>query len=421
MGKSLSIRGCEIVCNLYDAEGNVLWDFDRMNQVLIEKSNIIEKYAYIIHDKDTFTEEESEGKSPEMVGTLKPPHCHLGLKFKVKQPQHIDNVAKWFGVAANFVEKFKAGWNKFLLYLTHLNAPEKFQYDPTEVIANFDYKVAIEVANAESYLTSVLERILSGEIREYNKTLQIDKMTLVYQAKKINEAFKVRSEYLQATQQNRSTEVIFITGKSGAGKTTLAKKIAAEKHLDYFISSGSNDILDGYGQQPCLIIDDVRPSCLGLSDLLKLLDNHTASSVKSRYKNKYLNCELVILTSVLDLDVFYSHVFENENEPITQLKRRCGTYITMDADSIMVQRWDAAKMHYSEGVYFKNEILSQYVSAKTKTSEQIEKEIKALLPFLTLDADPNYWENTVVGNRLQKNEEQTEFESAQTTLEGLEP
>ena len=420
MGKPSSVRGCEIVCNLYDAEGNSLWDFDRMNQVLVEKSHIIEKFAYIVHDKDTFTEEELGGKNPEKVGTLKPPHCHLGLKFKAKQPQHIDNVAKWFGIGTNFIEKFKARWNGFLLYLIHLNAPEKFQYDPSEVIANFDYKAALEVANEEAYLASVLERILSGEIREYNKTLQIDQMTLVYQAKKINEAFKVRSEYLQATQQNRKTEVIFITGKSGAGKTTLAKKIAAEKHLDFFISSGSNDILDGYGQQPCLIIDDVRPSCLGLSDLLKLLDNHTASSVKSRYKNKYLNCELVILTSVLDLDDFYSHVFENENEPITQLKRRCGTYITMDADSIMVQRWDAMRMKYTDGFYFKNDILSQYVSEQPKTSEQAEKEIKALLPFLSPDTDSDFWENTVMSDCLQKNAEKAEFESAQTTLEGLD-
>ena len=398
MAKPSSVRGCEIVCNLYDAEGNSLWDFDRMNQVLVEKSHVIEKFAYIVHDKDTFTEEEVAKDHPEKVGTLKPAHCHLGLKFKPKQPQHIDNVAKWFGIAPNFIERFKARWNGFLLYLIHLNAPQKYQYDPSEVIANFDYKAALEVANEEAYLTSVLERILSGEIREYNKTLQIDQMTLVHHAKKINEAFKVRSEYLQATQQNRKTEVIFITGKSGAGKTTLGKKIAAEKHLDYFISSGSNDIMDGYGQQPCLIIDDVRPSCLGLSDLLKLLDNHTASSVKSRYKNKYLNCELVILTSVLDLEDFYSHVFENENEPITQLKRRCGTYITMTESTIAIQRWDNVVMKYSESFIYKNNILSEYVPSTQKSSKQIAEEIKAMLPFLEPDTNPNFWEQEVLNN-----------------------
>ena len=81
-------------------------------------------------------------------------------------------------------------------------------------------------------------------------------------------------------------ECIYITGSSGSGKTTLARKIAESHGLAYFISSGSNDIMDGYGQEPCLIVDDIRPSVLGLSDLLKMLDPHTACSVGSRYKTK---------------------------------------------------------------------------------------------------------------------------------------
>ncbi len=42
---------------------------------------------------------------------------------------------------------------------------------------------------------------------------------------------------------------------------------------------------------------------MGLSDLLKILAPHTASFVKSRYKNTYLNCKLVLLTVVLDMDI----------------------------------------------------------------------------------------------------------------------
>lgn len=414
MAYSQTIRRFEVVCNLEDGEGNLLWDFDLMNRVLAEKANVIEKYAYIIHDKDTYSPEE-ETKNPEhKAGSLKKSHIHLACSFQKNQPQHFESIAKWFNVPSNFVSKIKGRWENCMLYLIHKNAPEKYQYEISEVTANFDYKAAVEVANKADYLSSVFERILSGEIREYNKTLQIDQMTLVHHARKINEAFKVRAEYLQATQQNRSTDVIFITGRSGAGKTTLAKKIAAEKRLDYFISSGSNDIMDGYGQQPCLIIDDVRPSCLGLSDLLKLLDNHTASSVKSRYKNKYLNCELVILTSVLDLDSFYSHVFENENEPITQLKRRCGTYITMDTDSIMVQRWDSARMHYSEGIFYKNDVVSQYVTVEPKNIKQIEKEINSLLPFLVSDNSPDYWETKVMaGSEAAENQ----FDNIQMKIE----
>ncbi len=45
--------------------------------------------------------------------------------------------------------------------------------------------------------------------------------------------------------QERHTTVYYICGKSGSGKTTLAKRIADSRKLDYFISSGSNDVMDG--------------------------------------------------------------------------------------------------------------------------------------------------------------------------------
>ena len=162
----------------------------------------------------------------------------------------------------------------------------------------------------------------------------------------IENAFKVRAEYLLSTQSERNTTCIYICGQAGAGKTTLAKKIADTHNMDYFVSSGSNDVLDGYCQQPCIILDDIRPSALGLSDLLKLTDPHTPCSVKSRYKNKYVNCELIILTSVLKIDEFYHNVFEHENEPINQLKRRCKFYIRMDSDFIRIRQWDNIAMRY---------------------------------------------------------------------------
>lgn len=93
-----------------------------------------------------------------------------------------------------------------------------------------------------------------------------------------------------------------------------------DKGYSVFVSSGSNDVLDGYAEQDCIILDDLRPSCMGLSDLLKMLDNNTASTVKSRYKNKVLECKLIIVTSVLKIDEFFNGVFKEQKEPIVQLK-----------------------------------------------------------------------------------------------------
>jgi len=383
--KDKSIRRAEIVSRLYADDGTVLFDVDKAMAVIQEKNNIIKYYAYIIHDKDVY-EKDSEAHKK---GTLKPPHIHLLLSFEQNQPQKLKYVAQWFGVPENFVSIIKGSWDAACLYQIHFNAKDKYQYDVSEVKSNFDYEAFIkkarkkdETQQKQSEIIPYIEKILSGEIREYNKTLEIPGIILVNYQRKIDNAFKVRSEYLQATQKERHTECIYIKGFSGVGKTSLAKKIADGKGFVYFVSSGSNDIMDGYGQEPCIILDDIRPSCLGLSDLLKMLDPHTASSVKSRYKNKYLNCDLLILTTVLDIDTFYGNVFENEREPITQLKRRCSTYIQMDKEEIWVQVWDRKAMRYSEPVIYKNTVLQEYIPENYVTKEDVRAHIGNLIPFL---------------------------------------
>lgn len=260
-------------------------------------------------------------------------------------------------------------------------------------------QTVIDNVNKQKYIEEILQQILDGTIREYNKTQKIDNLTLVYYARKINEAFKVRAEYLAATQKERNTQVIFITGASSTGKTTFAKQIAIERGLDYFISSGSNDVMDGYAMQPALILDDIRPSALGLSDLLKMLDNNTASTIKSRYKNKYLNCELIILTTVLDIDTFYQHVFTENDEPVTQLKRRCGTYIKMYKDQIYISMWDDKLMQYTPPVVYKNNVIEKYIPAAVKTKEDVSNHVAKLIPFL----EPENEENIQSGKfQLQK-------------------
>lgn len=381
-----SIRRCEIVSNLYSQEKK-LFDLENMKNVLAARK-CIQEFCYIIHDKDVYSVEEEQKNPTHKEGTLKPAHIHLALKFKQNQPQKLECVAKWFGVAPNFVNTIKGDWKDVCLYQIHRNTPEKFQYAPEEVISSFDYESFLKEVEKEkeekNQLENILGRILKGEIREFNKTLEIDQMTLVMNAHLINEAFKVRSEHLEATQKERKMQCIFITGTSGAGKTTLARKIAEGRGLSYYVSSGSNDILDGYRQEDCLILDDIRPSSLGLSDLLKMLDPHLASSVKSRYHNKWLNCSLIILTSVLDIDSFYSNVFSEQKEPVTQLKRRCQTYIKMNRKEVRIALWDDALMQYVNPVIYKNDVLEDLIPKKEKTKQDVQDYVAEILPSLKL-------------------------------------
>lgn len=383
-----NLKRCEIVSNLKDKDGNILFDLDNM-RLILETKKCIKHYSYIIHDKDCYTSQD-EAKNPEhKAGEPKTPHVHLLLRFHDNQPQNSCYICKWFGLSENFVNRICGKWQDAVIYQTHLNSPEKYQYSPEEVHCNFDYMAVVEgyQEKQKNPLAEAIEKILNGDIREYNKTLEIDNLLLVMYSQKINEAFKVRSEYLLATAQDRQTECIFICGCSGSGKTTLAKKIAKTKGLAYFMSSGSNDVLDGYAQQPCIILDDIRPSVMGLSDLLKMLDNFNVSSVKSRYKNKYVNCDLIIITTVLNIDTFYENVFSEQKEPITQLKRRCGTYIRMDRETINISVWDNKTMRYSSEVEYKNNLLQEYVPEERKTTDDVITHVSSLMPFLKVEED----------------------------------
>lgn len=391
-----NVRSCEIVSRLLDDEGQVLFDIDKLPEVLEAKSHVIKDYAFIIHDKDLYTTVD-ESRNPEhKAGRFKPAHIHLLLRFERSQPQKTKYICKWFNLAENFVSKINGSFEDAVLYLAHINAPDKAQYDVKNITANFDVQSVIANADSKDKLSSIVDRILSGEIREYNKTTEIDTKLLVYpdSLRVIENAFKVRAEYLQNTQSERKTTCIYICGQAGAGKTTLAKKIADTHNMDYFVSSGSNDVLDGYCQQPCLILDDIRPSALGLSDLLKLLDPHTACSIKSRYKNKYVNCSLIILTSVLKIDEFYHNVFEHEDEPINQLKRRCKFYIKMDYDFIKIREWNDFSMEYGKERVYINDILLPFLL--NNNSIDNNNTIEDVFPFLS-------------GNELEPNSKSKEF------------
>ena len=393
----MTVRSIEIVCQLKTSAGEELFNLEHFQQILHEKE-CIKEYAYIIHDKDWYTAEDESKNSEHKEGTLIPAHIHALLRFTC--PQKTEYIAKWIPISENFLQKIH-GWLNAVKYLVHLNAPEKYQYDLDEVFSNFNIKSLLDNADREKQLNIVIDKILTGEIREYNKTLEIDHKMLVKHAKPINEAFKVYQDHLIATVKERNTSIIYIYGASGVAKTTLAKMIARSKNLAYCLSGDDNDFLEKYKQEPVLILDEIRPNSMSLVSFLRLTDPHNISASRSRYHNKVLFCDLIIITTPMDIDTFFSKMLKDDDESIIQMKRRCSIYIHMTPSHIYVSQWDKKLKQYTPPITYDNTIIAEYLPDKELSETDVENHISELIPFLRKSEKADDGFHIITGKQME--------------------
>ncbi len=333
----MHLRQCEIV-----------QDADKLKvdiQKICMEHKTIKKWAYILHDKDDTR-----------------PHYHIALYFGVG----VDtvNVAKWFELGykddegvehtgEQFVERLKGRWTDLLLYLTHGNDTQrsKHQYSEDEVVANFDFMTEIE----SSKILGDFEHYSYAQQLMYVNSLPITEKTAAYS--KLRKLWELHCQVLTLNSE-RSLQVVFICGKGGTGKTYYAKKLLGNLGYDYCISSSSNDPFQDYMGQKAIILDDLRDRSFGLDDLLKILDNDTSSSVKSRFSNKVFNGEMIVITSPVPLVYWYKEHRYNRFDNLLQLFRRISCYVVMTDEEITVYADGVGEDGHPAGVgtVYRNEV-----------------------------------------------------------------
>ncbi len=329
----------------------IVTDVDKLSvdlQDTFMKYKTIKQWAYIIHDKDDTR-----------------PHYHIYLNFG-KSSVDTSLVAQWFGVAENFINKVKGRKTDMLLYLTHGNESQKnkHQYSPTEVIANFDFEVEIE----QSKIIGDFKTYSYAQQLQYVESLPIDEKVKAYTRLK-----KLWELYCQTTILNtdRRIDVIFFCGKGGTGKTYTAKKLLTSMGFDFCISSSSNDPFQDYMGQKAIVLDDLRDTSFEFEDLLKILDNNTNSSVKSRFNNKVFNGEVIAITSSIPLAYWYGKMkYERGGlESLKQLYRRVTSYVEVTLERITIyDDLDEYGKPVGVGRVFKNE-LAELTKEKTQKTD----------------------------------------------------
>lgn len=300
-------------------------------------------YGDATHDKDIYTrgvDNPDEIPAGKHWGDLKDKHTHIGFVWYTTAT--FGTIANKFGVLENSVERIKSPrFIDYLAYLTHSNAPEKHQYSDlivdTDIDGWRDQRDAILDAKKMKHLETLFPHYLTlasnGQIKRRDIGKELPTELYATHSSSFDKAFTQAEEEdvnMRQITNNVNKIVYFITGCSGSGKTTYAKLVAQKNNWNYFMSGSGNDLLDGYKNEDCLILDDVRGRNFEYEELLHLLDNNDIREYKSRYHNKKITSKCVIVTTIQSYDEFIKELPDNESEDSYQIDRRVSIKIDMN-------------------------------------------------------------------------------------------
>lgn len=342
------------------------------------------RFAVIIHDKDI-----------DKHGNLEEKHFQAMIEFK--NPRYLTAIAKALGDKPEFFEIWDSQTiSNGFAYLTHrtTKAKTKYQYDPLEVKANFDYPAElkritsqVEKAKHPSKVEDLLDGLYDGTLCRKDVENHMTGSQYGKNCKKIEDivAKRLRQEAEEfcknRIKSGKPLEVIWIYGKSGTGKTSLAKKIAEQKECPYYLSGSSRDIFQAYKGEHTVILDEFRAGMIMYADLLKILDPYGEMVMApSRYHDKYLACDLIIFTSPYSpIEYYYEEVKGVSSiETLEQLQRRISLTLYLDESYIYLAEYFRLAEDYILSNYHKKQNIFSRTARKNDLNFNADKMFQKL-------------------------------------------
>ncbi|MHA5112433.1 hypothetical protein ATX60_01035 [Oenococcus oeni] len=371
----------------------------------------LKRYAYIVHDQD-------RNKKNELIA----PHLHVMLE--TKNPMSAHSMIKHFSDQEQYLESFSkynkkgSNVNNGFSYLIHRTTSaikeSKFRYDYHDVVSNFDYGAFIQqisqaVQKASSHMVSkkdetllanqILDNFADGKLSKTQaekELLNINGHTLGSWLNKLDMvnagilSLKSETARLNMIKENKPVIVIYIYGKSGTGKSSLARNLANQKYPDHLYFTGPREHpFDGLNSidylAEAMIIDEARSSTFGqsYSEMLQLLDPYRylfLRELPARYHNASISSiKQIYITSVLNPKQFYNSFFwkrSNKDDPFEQLVRRLTIVIYLTNDHLQQMIFDPIEKKYVPyGLPMNNPIkqLNLHQTTKVKLSQFLEK------------------------------------------------
>ena len=311
------------------------------------------KYAWIVHDKDV----NEQGEPVE-------DHVHLMLSYE--NARSINNIAKTLGDEPQRIEIWKGKAENGYSYLIHAtkDSINKYQYSPAEVTANFNYQEEmrriteeVERSRQAANIKILLDALYKGEISKEELEKRLNGSQYGRIKRQIEDIWSKHLQFQAAEwreemkRSGKRITVIWISGEAGTGKTSLAREYAEKSKQPYFITGSSRDIFQNYSGEHTIIIDELRADMMKYPDLLRILDPFGIQVMApSRYSDKPLTCDLILITSPYDPVEFYGQLFcrtpVDTVDSLEQLLRRITLTIRMDASHIKAVEYDMKTRAY---------------------------------------------------------------------------
>lgn len=229
-------------------------------------------YAYILHDRDTYSEEEiASGSAPVDAEVDDPKADHIHAVELRKSMATVGQIARAYGVPPQQVEKKpKRAFEDLVEYLTHEHPDQqekgKHLYDRSEVITNVEdlwQRVDKHKENrkkAQVSPTDIFEAVSNGEMTPDD--VRRDYRDLYVQPNMISHLKKLRADHLRHRSRPQRVVNVLITGKGGSGKDLIAFAVTHALGIPAFKTKSDGVAFEGYDGQLCVIFGDIRPVSL---------------------------------------------------------------------------------------------------------------------------------------------------------------
>lgn len=238
------------------------------------------KWAWIVHDRDTYTEEEvNSGECPPGAQVGDPKHEHIHIVVRRNSAATIGVIARAFGVPPQQVErKSEQAFFDLVQYLTHENPNQSEQgkhvYSRDEVHTNLaDLWEQVDAFMEKRRLKETGGSDISLAVMRGEMTLQdVREQHPEYYSGKgnIGHLQKMRGDFLAHAEPPNRLLNILIWGEGGTGKELLAGALAQALSPNGdkpFHVGNSNVAFENYDGEQVLHWEDVR-----IPDLLEAFD-----------------------------------------------------------------------------------------------------------------------------------------------------